>query len=40
MEVTPQLRDKAAEITHGAANDDDKIRTLYSFVATSHLGRR
>jgi len=32
--VTPQIQAKAALLTKGLTNDDDKIRALYNFVST------
>ena len=32
--VTPEISSKAAELTKGLTNDDDKIRTLYDFVSS------
>lgn len=34
LELTPQIRAKAAEITKGLASDDEKIKALYRYVAT------
>jgi hypothetical protein len=32
--ITPEIRAKAAELTKGLVNSDDKIRMLYNFVST------
>jgi tetratricopeptide (TPR) repeat protein/transglutaminase-like putative cysteine protease len=32
--ITPAISAKAAELTKGLSNDDDKIRALYNFVST------
>jgi hypothetical protein len=32
--VTPEIQAKAAELTRGLTNDDEKIRVLYNFVST------
>ena len=34
MAVTPQIQAKAAELTKGLANDEDKIRAIYNYVST------
>ncbi len=33
LEITPEIRAKAAEVTKGLTRDDEKIKALYKFVA-------
>jgi hypothetical protein len=37
LQVTPQLRAKAIELTHGSGKPEDDLRTLYDFVSKSIL---
>jgi len=37
LQVTPQLRAKAIELTHGSGKLEDDLRTLYDFVSKSIL---
>lgn len=34
LEITPQIRTKAAELSKGLTTDEDKIRAIYNYVST------